>query len=347
MIGKIDFLHPFEGALELLSTNNNVEERRLNSELYNLMCLNDTETITQRLQHYYTHDITAQTTGEQKQDKTIKKTIAIVNQLQEYIEGKEIKCVFCSDSLLSAIFQIIDSPNLRIARNIFDQYTIKCFKYGFDFEVYRMTQSVSRHSELEAITGQTTKRILLECFFIKYLNEIFKEIYKTLDEIGIANEYSTCVITSADSKYANIINLADLPGELATIISNCKNKVLKKLDSTNIDKKELLKQHCKFHPNPEANLKKLLEILEDIKDRYEIPYNCNKKKFATIIYILYRCQGHIGMKPNGIKTYAKFKRLMCSFYEMPDNVYKENDIKELAKEEITRFWFKDYKFDNQ
>ena len=345
MIGKIDFLHPFEGAIEILSTNNPVEDRLLDSALYKIMCINDNESLTQRLLHYYTHDITTQTTGKLKQDKTIKKTLAIANQLQEYIEEKEIKGILYSNESLDAIFRIIDSANLRNARNIYAMYQNKL--HGFDFDVYRMIHSVSQGSELGTITGQWTKKLLLECLFIKHVNEILKEIYKALDEIGIASEYSTYVITSTDRKYSNIINLTDLPGELATIISNCKNKVLKKLDITNIDKHELLKPHCKFHPSPDTNLKKLQGILEDIKDRYKIPYNCNKIKFATLTYILYRCQGHIGMKPNGIKSYTKFKRLMCSYFEMPENSYKENDIKELVREEMTRFWFKDFKFDNQ
>ena len=62
MIGKIDFLHPFEAAIEILSTDNTIEDRRLNWALYKLMCINDNETITQRLQYHYTHDITVQTT---------------------------------------------------------------------------------------------------------------------------------------------------------------------------------------------------------------------------------------------------------------------------------------------
>ena len=345
MIGKIDFLHPFEGAIEILSTNNTVEDRQLNSALYKLMCINDNETLKQRLQYHYTHDITAQTTGKLKQDKTIKKTLAIVNQLQEYIEEKEIKGVLCSNDSINAIFQIIDSTNLRSARNIFAKHENKL--HGLDFDVYRMIHSVSQGSELEVITGHTTKRILLECLFIKHINEILKEIYKALEDIGIASEYSTCVITSTDRKYSHIINLTDLPGELARIISTCKNKDSNKLDATNVDKNEQLKQYCKVYPNRETNLKHLIETLDDIKDRYEIPYNCNKTKFTTIVYILYRCQGHIGMKTKGIKTFAKFKRLMCSYFEMPENSYKENDIKELASEEIKRFWFKDYKFDNE
>lgn len=344
MIGKIDFLHPFEGAIEIL-TNDTSEGRMLDSALYKIMCINDNETLTQRLQYYYTHDITAQTTGKLKQDKTIKKTIAIVNQLQEYIEEKEIEGILNSNESINAIFQIIDSTNLRNARNLYVKHKNKL--QGFDFDAYRMIQSVSQSSEMGAITGQWTKKILLECLFIKYLNEILKEIYKALDEIGIASEYSTYVITSTDKKYASIINLIDLPRELAKIISNCKNKVLKKLDTTNIDKNELLKQHCKFYPSPETNLEKLLGILEDIKDRYEIPYNCKKTKFATIIYILYRCQGYIGMKPKGIKAYKKFKELMCVYFDMQNNSYKENDIKELAREEMARIWFKDYKFDNE
>ena len=38
---------------------------------------------------------------------------------------------------------------------------------------------------------------------------------------------------------------------------------------------------------------------------------------------------------------------MCSYFEMPENSYTENDIKELAREEMARIWFKDYKFDNE
>ena len=130
MIGKIDFLHPFEGAIEILSTNNTVEDRQLNSALYKLMCINDNETLKQRLQYHYTHDITAQTTGKLKQDKTIKKTLAIVNQLQEYIEEKEIKGVLCSNDSINAIFQIIDSTNLRSARNIFAKHISNVGNYA-------------------------------------------------------------------------------------------------------------------------------------------------------------------------------------------------------------------------
>lgn len=346
MIGKIDFLHPFEAAIEILSTDNTIEDRRLNWALYKLMCINDNETITQRLQYHYTHDITVQTTEKLKQEKTIKKTIAIVNQLQEYIKEKDIKGILYNDDILSAYLQIIDSPNLRNARYIYNKYKNKFA--GFDFDVYRMIQGVSQDSEMpELPESVTTKRILLECLFIKYINEILKEIYKVLDEVGIASEYSTYVITSTDRKYSSIINLTDLPGELANIISNCKNKVLKKLDTTFIDKNEQLKQYCKAYPNRETNLKHLIETLDDIKDRYEIPYNCNKKKFATVIYILYRCQGYIGMKPKAIKTFTKFKNLMYLYFEMPENTYKENDVKELAREEMMCFWFKDYKFDDR
>lgn len=344
MIGKIDFLHPFEDAIEILSTDKTVEDRRLNLALYKLMCINDNETITQRLQYHYTHDITAQTTEKLKQEKTIKKTIAIVNQLQEYIKEKEIKGILYNDDILSAYLQFIDSPNLRNARNIYIKYQSKFARFNFD--VYRMIQSVSQNSEMSELSGSETKKILLECLFIKYINEILKEIYKALDEVGIASEYTKYVITSANRKYSHIINLTDLPGELANIISNCKNKVSKQPDITCIDKNELLRQHCKFYPNRDTNLKHLIEILDEVKDRYEIPYNCKKKKFATIIYILYRCQGHIGMKPKGIKTYSKFKTLMCSYFGMPENSYKENDIKDLARVEMTCFWFKDYKFDD-
>ena len=37
---------------------------------------------------------------------------------------------------------------------------------------------------------------------------------------------------------------------------------------------------------------------------------------------------------------------MYLYFEMPKNTYKENDIKELAREEMMCFWFKDYKFDD-
>ena len=78
------------------------------------------------------------------------------------------------------------------------------------------------------------------------------------------------------------------------------------------------------------------------------PNGCNKKIFSEIVYILYKCQHHIGMKVNHIKTYKKFMKLMCLYYEYPETTYKINDIHDSAiKLMKSRYEFNDFKLDGK
>jgi hypothetical protein len=167
------------------------------------------------------------------------------------------------------------------------------------------------------------------------VNEIFDGIYNKLEEFGIIEDYSF-----------DIFKIKHINSQISKLIAIClsdNDTKIKVLDNT--DKTRMLKEYCRFEQ--EKNLAKLIKILEELKDRFEIyPKTCNKKKFAEIVYILHRCQWYIGMKTNGIKTYKKFMHLMCLYYEYPETTYKINDIKDDAMLLMRKdSYFNDFKID--
>ena len=230
---------------------------------------------------------------------------------------------------------------MRLARHKFERYEKKLRIDNetsiFNFDIYREIISVSRLRDLSSINDNDTKLIVLKGLYHIYVNEIFGEIYKKMEEYGIIDDYSY-FIRNPEDIYTQITKL--------TTICLSENNIKRNI-TEEADIREKLKECCRY--KVEENLERLIDILNNLRKGFMIyPNGCNKKIFSEIVYILYKCQHHIGMKVNHIKTYKKFMKLMCLYYEYPETTYKINDIHDSAiKLMKSRYEFNDFKLDGK
>ena len=313
MKSYIHVLSHLENAFTVLSTND-VDEHTLNQALYGCIYPSDIS-VSSQIKNYYTHYVSDNLPFDVRQKKVRKKTVDLLNKLVEYgykdIPNFDVRKHF-------EIGQILRWNYLPRERFLADSRQIE----GFDFDVYRLTKSVSQPSEMNEIHGYSTKLILLEWYLIKLIQEINESIYSALNEVNLV-----------DGKDGHRV----MPDEYSKFIVQVKSICLGEEPKVKVigcgDKRGLLSDYCKVYPSKETNLNKMIEFLEYLKDRMKINrHECNKKTFAALTYILYKSQSSIGMKPKSFKTFAKFKKLMSMYYDMPENSFKENDIKELALE---------------
>ena len=332
MASKPYFLDSFKPAIEVLTSTERVDEKTLNLALYRLMSSADYQSITFLTDHYLKGAEKDRFTFETQQRKIRQMVIAMINELNP--NHNNISMTVSLDNY-RCVENIVNSNNLRIARDIY-QTTISRYEPigNFDFEVYRQIMSVSRLSEMEGIVGFDTKMLVLYCYFVKFVNEMLDLVYEFLFKFDIISSKGLLLFSPYD--FNRIKN---------KILSVCKEEKLKVRIVDSGDKKAMLKEYCHPSPSLDKNLQKLIGILEELKDTYEIPYRCDKKKFAAIVYNLYRCQVYIGMRGNAFKTYAKFKNTMCSYFDMPQSTYKVNDIESISKFLMRDLCFKDFSLD--
>jgi len=300
-------------AFNVLSSNNG-DEHALNRALYGCMYPSETP-IRKQIKNYYVHYVSDNLPFEIKQKKVKKKTIDLLDKLVEYgyndIHNFNVTRHF-------EVGKILRWNYLPRERRLANSTKIQ----GFDFDVYRLTKSVSQRSEMDEVHGYSTKLILLEWYLIKIVEDIIFGIYTALNEVNLVDD---------------IDGFRVMPDEYNKLMIQVKSICLGDEQKIKVvecaDKRGLLRDYCKVYPSKDTNLNHMVEFLEDLKNRMKInPHECNKKTFAAITYILYRSQSSIGMKPKSFKTFAKFKKLMSLYYDMPENSFKENDIKELALE---------------
>lgn len=336
MANKLNFISfHIKEAVDVLSSDVTIDEKALDMALYSLMCISDVHPISFHIEQYYELNAMSGFELHVMQNRVRNKTVKLLHELNELL---------CKDFTNKArvgekVCSVIKTKNLRSAREYYHYLsTPRAYKRefeGFDFDVYRMTKSVSKLSDLHEIHGYSTKMILLQIYLVDAINEVLEEVYKALIRVEVIIDNGSMVH-----------DINDFSKISSSIISICSNKQQDNQPIGDIDdKREKLKKYCKIYPTPDSNLKSLIKTLEELKDRYEIPFGCSKKKFSAIVYILYRCQGHIGMKPHSFKVYSKFKNLMCDYFEVPQNTYKENDIADLAKDIAKDIFFINYKYD--
>lgn len=333
MTNKLKFLDSFKPSIEVLTSTELVDEAVLDSALYKLMCSSDVFSMKKYVERYYHLPEGVEYTYETLQKKIRLKTIKLFQELN-------FNCKEFSNCYSQALkdFKHILNTNLRTARSRFNIQT----KFGmhsnlaidFDFNVYRQIISVSKFSDMTEIKGFDTKMLLLHNFFVKFMNEILEEIYAIL-----------CKYDIIEGKGDSLNYPKDFLEIKSKILSVCMEEKPKISIVNNVDKKAILKEYCHPIPSLDKNFQKLIGILEELRDRYGIPYECDKKKFAAIVYNLYRCQVYIGMRGNAFKTYTKFKNIMCSYFDMPQSTYKVNDIESISKILMRDLCFKDFELD--
>lgn len=353
MINKLYFLDSIKRAFDVLSSDEPVDEKILDEALYYCMYPNqaNTSTVLLCIKDYYSLTV-ADLSLEIQQKKICKKTVDLLDTL---IDNGFRDLPNMIKRGYDEIFNILSFNCLPIERCML---VSRCHRQKsnilneFDFDIYRLTKSVSKISEMSEISGYSTKIILLKWHFFNLINDIIEGILNKLNEVDIIDTTSFNYLYGNRYIYRFRDKIQVAPEKytytLSKIRSICLGEEPKaKKNVCEEDKKGLMRKYCKVYPSTETNLNNLIAILDDLKDSLSINQYMNKKQFSAIVYILYRSQGYIGMKPKIVKTYSKFKKLMCSYYDMQDNSYKENDIKELAMSTKERYLSLDkIKFDN-
>ena len=102
---------------------------------------------------------------------------------------------------------------MRLARHKFERYEKKLRIDNetsiFNFDIYREIISVSRLRDLSSINDNDTKLIVLKGLYHIYVNEIFGEIYKKMEEYGIIDDYSY-FIRNPEDIYTQITKLTTI-----------------------------------------------------------------------------------------------------------------------------------------
>lgn len=331
MESKLKFLESFKPAIRVLTSTESIDEETLNLALYELMSSADYRPITYLTNMYFKEAERDRYTFETQQRKIRQMIIALFNELNP----NHNEFTITTPKSYCHVKNIFNCNNLRSARNLYRTiiHRLDPMK-DFDFEVYCQIMSVSQRSEMNRIIGFDTKMLVLHCYFVKFVNEILDLVYEYLFKFNII-----------ETKGILLVRPNDFNRIKSQILAVCKEEKQKVRIVDSGDKMAMLKEYCHPTPSTDKNLQKLIGILDDLKDRYEIPYACDKKKFAAIAYNLYRCQLHIGMRGNAFKTYAKFKNVMCSYFDMPQSTYKVNDIESISKMLMRDLCFKDFKLD--
>lgn len=321
-----------KNAFEVLSSNEIVDEKTLDTALYQLICIEDDSTISDYLAEFYELDKIKNYALKVQQDRVRKKTLKLLRTLQE----------FCSNSFINStdvwhIRPILTVKNLRYAKRYFHYFLNDCKLKGkhvdFDFDVYRMTKCVSQLSEMNSIKGYSTKMILLQYYLENAIYEIFEGVYKVLNSFNVID----------NNKHKTLNRIQDLFNIVPHIISICVNDEPEELTNiSDTEKAKLLRKYCIVFPSLEKNLEHLIGVLDKMKDWYKIPHRCNKKTFAVFTYILFKHKNYLKIKSTELNTYTRFRKVMCLYYGMPEPSYKINDIKELAKDEERSFCYKDF-----
>lgn len=319
-----------KNAFEVLSSNIVVDETTLDTALFQLMCIEDDYSISEYLVEFYELDKIKDYALGIQQNKVRKKTHKLLHTLQEFcsngiiIRGRIRQgCVIAQNNLRNAKKELLRINRLNKQP---DDY--------FDFDVYRMTKSVSKLSEMNSIKGYNTKLTLLQFYLEEAINKILEGVYKALNSVNIIN----------NSKNKTLNNIDDFFKIVPDIVSICVNDEPEAPTSiSDTEKEKLLRKYCVVYPSPEKNLEHLIGVLDKLKDWYKIPHKCNKKTFAVLTYILFKHKNYLKIKSTELKTYTGFRKVMCSYYGMPEPSYKINDIKDLAEDEERSICYKNFK----
>ena len=271
---------------------------------------------------YYERHINDYMTNEFK-TKRVKKISSAIATMIDKSWLSEFEHVFF-DFKFKIYKRLRDCPNLVVARGISPFLYLlvhprekQYLNTDFDINLYLAVVSVSSREELDSIKAIEIKKNILIQYLYNSIECILRIAYNQLNSIGLVKQLK------------NRIKLS----EYLSAIHTCCNDIdfgtlLNKENSTRIDKNKLFITYCKAYPSREHNNDLLLLYLNKLRERLLIyQSSCNKTKFSALAYILFQNRGKLGLKPDCPKAFNKFKEILATYYDMPQNSLKPKNLK--------------------